>query len=253
MVEIGLGIDWLHRGGPEIGTPSLRMVFATAVRKATGLYETPFGVIERKLNQGQEVPTLRFADVQGTSDADVSLGCCVLNDSKYGCSLDGSTLRVSLIRSSYNPDTLPEIGHHAIRLAVMPHGDIAPATLIAAAVAFNEPLVAVNTDVHTGPLAASASGVISVTPSGAVLSGLKKAEDDDGVVVRLYDTSGKDSTAKVVLDSALIGTPTSATEVDLLERPVDTPTAKATAGGFTVKLPAYGIASVKLVLGMKTK
>ena len=37
-------------------------------------------------------------------------------------------------------------------------------------------------------------------------------------------------------------------EVDLLERPLDTSTARAAGSGFTVAIPAYGIVAVKVSL-----
>ena len=48
------------------------------------------------------------------------------------------------------------------------------------------------------------------------------------------------------LDPRLLGAPGEAVEVDLLERPVEAGSAKASRTGFGVHVPAAGIASVKL-------
>ena len=102
---------WVERGTPERGVPVARVALPLALEGARGRYEIPFGAIDRDLNHGEEVPALQWAQVTGTSGNKV-VGCLVANDCKYGHSLKDSTLRVTLVRSSYDPDPLPEIGPH---------------------------------------------------------------------------------------------------------------------------------------------
>ena len=110
----------------------------------------------------------------------------------------------------------------------------------------NQPLMPIGTHIHQGQLPASASAVKEVTPGNVILNCIKKAEDEDAVVFRLYETQGKSTTADVKLDSNLMGKVKEASEVDLLERSLRGSTAKCTPDGFRVMLPAYGITSVKL-------
>ena len=70
--------------------------------------------------------------------------------------------------------------------------------------------------------------------------------DEDALIFRLLETAGKDTQANVVLDKALLGTVASADEVDLLERPIDSSSAKSTKDGFRVSVPAHGITSVNV-------
>ena len=244
-LEVHLSANWLERGGPEVGTPSLRAVFPLALSRPKARYEVPFGSIDRDLDAGQEVPALRWADVTGRSPEGRAAGMALLNDCKYGHSLDGSTLALTLIRSSYEPDPLPEIGEHAIGMAVAPHAGALPAAeAIRLGAAFNHPLEVVATDVHRGELPAVAAAVSQVRPGGVVLSAVKRAEDSDALVFRLHETAGRAAKATVALDPRLLGTAAEAVEVDLLERPLDQSTARATKAGFTVAVPAFGIASV---------
>lgn len=248
QLEIAIKANWLERGGPEIGTPALRMQFPLALTNARGCYEIPYGSIKRKLNNGQEVPALRWADIIGKlSGSNATAGCALLNDCKYGYSLDGSTLRVTLLRSSYEPDPLPELGEHEIRLALVPHGKTIPtAELFKMGAGFNLPLLPVSTDIHKGDLPPAGNGVITCKPVNVLVTAVKKAEDDDAVIIRLMETVGKDTTANVTLDADMMGRISEAVEVDLIERPQENSTAKTTGTGFSVKLPANGIASVKL-------
>ncbi|MCD4826042.1 MAG: hypothetical protein K8S55_15740 [Phycisphaerae bacterium] len=248
QLEIAIKANWLERGGPEIGTPSLRMQFPLALADAKGRYEIPYGSIERKLNSGEEVPALRWADITGKlNDTNSTAGCALLNDCKYGYSLDGSTLRVTLLRSSYEPDPLPELGEHEIRLAMVPHGKtMKTAELVQLGADFNHPLISMGTDIHKGDLPAVSGGVITCKPSNVLITAVKKAEDEDAVIVRLLETAGKNTTANVTLNTKLMGTAVDAVEVDLIERPQKNSTAAVTKNGFRVKLPANGIASVKI-------
>lgn len=247
-LDIQVEATWLERGGPETGTPALRMRFPLPLTDAAARYEIPFGSIRRELNAGQEVPALRWADVTGRLPGSAAAGCALLNDSKYGHSLEGATLRLTLIRSSYEPDPLPEIGRHSIRMAVVPHGKaLSAAELVRLGAGFNHPLQVIATDAHKGNLPPAGAAIPSVRPANVILSSVKKAEDEDAIVFRLYETDGKAANARVGLDQTLWRRPAEAVEVDLLERPMTSSTAKAGKNGLTVTVPAHGIASVKVI------
>jgi alpha-mannosidase len=250
MLEIEVNGTWLERGSDAIGIPRLAMQFPLALVGARPRYEIPFASIERDVHAGREVPSLRWADVrgrpaEGRNNRSATAGLALLNDSKYGHSLDGSTLRLTLIRSSYYPDPLPEMGEHAIRMAVVPHnGKVSVADLVRLGAGFNQPLQVVNADAHEGALPGRLEEGVTVEPEGVILAQVKKAEDVDGLVLRLYDVSGRSVQAKVTLAPELFGKVKEVTEVDLLERAIGRSSAKSLRSGFSVKVPAQGIASV---------
>jgi alpha-mannosidase len=81
------------------------------------------------------------------------------------------------------------------------------------------------------------------------VSTLKIAEDGNGLIVRLYESDGAARVAEVKLDSALLGAVRAVTEVDLMERPLDTCTAELVDDATVrVQIPARGIASLLLRL-----
>jgi alpha-mannosidase len=244
-LEVQVEATWLERGGPEAGTPQLRMVFPTRLEGAKARYEIPYGSIVRGLAKGEEVPALRFADAFGTV-AGRPAGLLLLNDSKHGHSLDGSTLALTLLRSSYEPDPLPEIGSHTIRVALVPHGaSLTVAEMTRLAAAFNQPLPVVGTDRHAGRLPSAGSAVLSVRPPDVVVGAVKRAEADGSLVFRLLETAGRATTARLEL-APLLGTPAAAEEVDFLERPVANGTARLASGAVSVDIPAHGVASVRV-------
>ncbi len=244
-LEVAVEATWLERGGPESGTPQLRMRFPTRLEGPKARYEIPFGSIVRELTKGEEVPALRYADAFGMVQGRPA-GLLLLNDGKHGHSLEGSTLALTLLRSSYEPDPLPEIGSHSIRMALVPHGGaLTVAEMTRLGAAFNHPLQVVAADLHPGRLAPAGSALASVSPADVVVGAVKRAEGDGSIVFRLLETAGKASTARLELAS-LLGTPTAAEEIDLLERPVAKGTARLASGAVSVDVPAHGVASVRV-------
>jgi alpha-mannosidase len=244
-VTVEVEANWLERGGPETGTPQLRIVLPTRLEGVSARYEIPYGSIVRSLAKGEEVPALRYADAFGTVTGRPA-GLLLLNDGKHGHSLDGSTLALTLLRSSYEPDPLPEIAAHTMRMALVPHGGtLSTADMTRLGAAFNHPLQVVSTDVHPGRLAPVVSGLAAVTPTDVLVTAVKKSEADGSVVFRLLETAGRASTVRLAL-GPLLGVPAAAEEVDLLERPLAKGTARLGSGAVSVDLPAYGVASVRV-------
>jgi alpha-mannosidase len=251
---------WFQRGTRETGVPNLSLPLPLALDEAKATYEIPFGAIQRDLNNHEEVPSLRWAMVTGkTADGNIA-GCVLANDSKYGHSLEGSTLRLTLIRASSDPDILPEIGEHEIHLSVLPFtGELPIAKAIQAGVELNHPLLPVATDVHTGELPPTGQ-FISIKPQAAILSAVKKADGagqtgdnqsqdsqargEQAIVIRLYNSTDQEITAEVSLPAEILGQVQQAIEVDLMEQPLQNSSAQITPNGLSVTIPAYGLASV---------
>jgi len=244
-LDVEVEANWLERGGPETGTPQLRMRFPTRLEAPKARYEIPYGSIVRGLTQGEEVPALQYADAFGTIQGRPA-GLLLLNDSKHGHSLEGSTLALTLLRSSYDPDPLPEIGSHSMRMALVPHGSaLTVADMTRLGAAFNRPLQVVAADVHPGRLSPVGSALLSTSPIDVVVACVKRAEGDGSIVFRLLETAGRAATARLELAS-ILGTPMAAEEIDFLERPVAKGTGRLASGAVSVDVPAHGVASVRV-------
>jgi len=242
-LHIHVAGTWFQRGTSGTGIPSLRLAIPLALDQARGAYEIPFGAQERRYNRGQEVPALQWAAVSGKA-GNKKAGVLLLNDSKHGHSLDGSTLRLTLIRASYDPDPLPEIGSHDIHLALEPFsGELDVAKAIRRGRVFNHPLQVIGTDVHPGKLPAHLS-MVSLDSASCVLSSLKKAHHGDALVLTFFEPAGKAQTLTAEFDSKLFGKLKSAVEVDLIERPMKKNNARVDGQKVCLKIPAHGIASV---------
>ena len=178
-------MDWQELGSPAAGVPNLKVAFTARLPECQAWYETPFAAVQRP-SDGQEVPALRWADVGGAA-----YGMAILNDSKYGCDALGMRLRLTLVRSGYDPDAISDVGHHEMGYSLCPHpGDWRAAGVVREAAGFNQPLLArvVTSAEPSGH--AIWSPELSGSPA-VVPACLKPAYNGSGRIIRLYESTGQ--------------------------------------------------------------
>ena len=109
-------------------------------------------------------------------------------------------MRLSLLRSPKWPDPTADRGKHSIEYALYPHaGNWRDARTVNRACEYNNPLIAVIAEAHSGKLPASRS-FIQLEPSTLILSALKKTEDSDGTwTMQWYESQGKETDASITL------------------------------------------------------
>jgi alpha-mannosidase len=169
----------------------LKAHFPLAVRARTATYEMPFGYAERPTHYSTsfdraryEVPGHRFADL-----SEHGFGAALLTDSKYGYSCYDGVLAISLLRSPKSPDPEADMGRHEFAYALLPHaGGWRDAGVLAQATAFNAPLRRTAFDLE---------GSFATVDGGLVLDTIKRAEDSDVIVLRLYEPYGGRGRARV--------------------------------------------------------
>jgi len=124
-------------------------------------------------------------------------GMSLLNDCKYGFDVKDNTMRMSLLRASYNPDPTPDVGTHRIRWALYPHsGDWRSAQTPRRAMELNNPPIVRLVPAHAGPLPPQYS-FVRVEPAEMILSAFKRAEDGDAYVARVYNSCGEGGQARI--------------------------------------------------------
>ncbi|MBB5059973.1 alpha-mannosidase [Granulicella aggregans] len=196
----------------------LKAAFPLAASGPMATFEIPYGTIQRPTTRNNswesakfEVPALRWADL-----SDAHNGFSLLNEEKYGYDAIGNTLRLSLLRSPTWPDPEADRGIQHFRYALYPHaGTWQQAMTERKGYELNYPLQASVVEAHMGSLASSHS-FVSVDDDNVILTAIKKSEDTNSLILRVYDWSGKSSSAKFTLPPGA----TSATEVNLMEQPI---------------------------------
>ncbi len=216
VVDIENDIDW-HESHVL-----LKAAFPLAVTSDFATYEIPYGAIERPTTRNNswekaqfEVPAMRWADLSGTGADGKVHGLSVLNQDKYGYDAAGNVLRLTLLRSPKWPDPDADMGHHHFHYALYPHaGTWKDALTVRHGWEYDYPLQAVVTTAHAGSLPAEHS-FASVEPENVVLTAVKKAEDANGLIFRVYEWAGKGTTAEFHVPPGATG----ATVTNLMEKP----------------------------------
>jgi alpha-mannosidase len=226
QVDIDNEIDWHETH------VLLKAAFPVAVQSDHATYEIPYGTIERTTKRTNswekaqfEVPAQQWADL-----GDGQHGLSVINESKFGYDAAGNVLRLTLLRSPTWPDPEADRGHHHFHYALYPHaGTWQQAMTVRHGFEYNYPLTAVVTTAHPGELPASHS-FVSVSPENVVLTAVKKAEDTNSLIFRVYEWEGKAATVEFHLPPGATG----ATVTNLQETPEGDALSVA---GDTVKAP----------------
>jgi alpha-mannosidase len=190
----------------------LRVLFPTRRQTKTCHVETPFDVVKRPTTHGSDspwqasnatFPMQRFVDV-----ADRRGGLAVINDGlrEYEITPDDDVaVALTLVRAyeialttvSKRWERHPEMelsqcpGEHEFRYSIYPHaGSWEEAGVYEEVERLSVPLEIAQAGPHGGDLP-QRLGLLSVSPSNAVVSALKQSEDGAAVVLRLFNPTTK--------------------------------------------------------------
>lgn len=189
-VEVDNRVKWHSKG------TLLKAVFPLAVSNDQATYDLGLGAIRRGNNTKvkYEVPAQQWADLTAK---DGSSGVAILTESKYGWDKpNDNTLRLTLIhtgdgKGNWDFQNSNDLGNHHFTYAIQGHKGYWTNVVPEEAHAFNQPLVAFTTGHHAGSLGRRFQFVSVNNPAVAIKS-VKKAEDTDEVIVRVFETSGAD-------------------------------------------------------------
>jgi len=189
-VDFNLRVDW-H----EIHS-ALKVGFPFNISDPTFTYEIPFGAVTRPISD-EERPLQRWIDV---SESDGSYGVTFLNDSKYGCDYRDGMVRLTILRSPTWPAFNTDEGLHEIGYSLHPHiGDWIRGDAVRKGYEFNYPLIPYVKSISKVEMPFSFS-FIQAEPENLIVTAVKKAEDTEDVILRLYETAGKRADARITLN-----------------------------------------------------
>jgi alpha-mannosidase len=206
-------VDWWEKKA------LLKAAFPVDVRNTRATYEVQYAAIERPTHHNRdadramfEVPAHRWADL---SEGDY--GVTLLNDCKYGYDIKDNVMRLSLLRAPTQPDPHADEGEHSFTYSLYPHAWGWRNGAVQQGADLNDPILAVPVAASPGPLPA-VYAFASLDADHVVLDAVKRHEDSDAVIVRLYEAHGQRGDVTLTFADA----PAAVTECDLLEEN-DTP------------------------------
>jgi alpha-mannosidase len=193
----------------------LKVGFPTGIRNRRATYEIQFGTVDRPTHQNTsweeaafEVPAQRWADL-----SDAHYGVALLADCKHGYIVREDTLWLSLLKGAVDPDPDADRGQHRFTYSLLPHA-AGLDEVRRAAYSLTRPLLWRREGAHTGRLPTQFS-LASVADAGVVVETAKWAEDEQALIVRMYEADEGTRTGATL---ALGVVPEAVDQVDLLER-----------------------------------
>ena len=202
LVQFDMAADW-HAELKMLRADFIPSVFADKVK-----YDIQFGQIDRStkndtsIEQAQfEVCAHKFVNLDGE---DYSLA--LFNRCKYGHKVKEGMLSLALLRAPRFPDPECDRGSHHISYALYPHKEkFAESDVKARAYCYNNVVMLRKANFEE-------KCPVTVEGDGVILETVKVAEDEKGIVARLYEYKGKETTAK-----ASFASKGAAFECDMLE------------------------------------
>jgi alpha-mannosidase len=205
VLEIRTRVQWHGR------RQFLRALFPLQIRTHETWAETAFGAVARPTHRNTpwdqarfEMPMHRWADV-----SEPNYGVSLLNIGKYGYNVNGNVLGISLLRSPIYPDPYADEGDHEFVYAIYPHPGTWRTGTVQAARRLHAPLrFAALPDAKVQP------SLLRLFGDPVELAALKKAEDSNAIILRLYEPHGNRANTTI---EAAIGL-RNASLIDILER-----------------------------------
>lgn len=202
-LEIRVTLDWHEH------QKMLKFALPVNVTSPQSTYEIPYGALQRDTN-GDENPGQRWIDVSGSVNGR-EYGLSLINDAKYGYSVKGSEMRLSVARSAvfanHEPARLEagidyqwmDQGLQKFKIGLVPHaGNWQKVELARKAEELIAEVPIIYQGIHPGVLPTSGS-FLNVDALDIIVSAVKQAEDGDDIIVRAYETQGVSSHARIDL------------------------------------------------------
>ncbi|HZG87084.1 alpha-mannosidase [Paenibacillus sp.] len=194
-IDVKVTVDWREK------FKMLKLVFPVNLIFTRQSYEIPYGYIEREHN-GEEEPGQSWIDYSGiVRGKDTVYGVSLINDAKYSYSIHNKEMAMTVLRSpiyAHHDPLVPDPngqysfidqGIQTFHYTLLPHeNNWEDAGTVQRAAELNQRPIAIIETYHEGELPQSDS-FLSIDKPNVVVGALKKAEDNDDMILRCYETT----------------------------------------------------------------
>lgn len=168
----------------------VKAAFPIDVNAREATYDIQFGSLARPTHENTSWDAARF-EVCAHKWADISdngYGVSLLNDCKYGYNAEGSILKLTLLKCATYPNPKADKEVHNFTYSLYPHkGNAYTADTIRYAYELNQPLIAEKIGKTEGDIPDKFS-LISCDNDDIIIETVKKAEDSNDMVIRMYES-----------------------------------------------------------------
>ena len=182
-VDFETQVDWHedHR--------MLKASFETGMHTQSVRCEVQYGNVLRPnhANRPADRAQFEFCAHKWISVGDSTAGAALLNDCKYGHDSTGGTMRITLLRSPKAPDPDADMGSHRFTYSILPFREgFSVSEVVRPAYELNSPALVADAGAHL-PQSGSLFGLDN---PNIILEAVKQSQDEEGIIVRLYEASG---------------------------------------------------------------
>lgn len=165
----------------------LKTAFDTSIQNNFARFEIQYGNVMRPTTRNDSVEKAKFEVVNHkyTDLSETRFGAAMLNDSKYGISVEGGNMRLSLHKGGTRPDFEGDRGLHRTVYSFLPHNSgFSTEEVVRPAYELNIPVV-------TGKGDFEAVALVLPKAANVIVESIKPCEDNEkAFIARLYETEG---------------------------------------------------------------
>lgn len=239
-VDFKLIVDWRDKN------TLLKTWFKPSVEAERVAFEAPFGVVYRGVGELSttkfEAPALRWVDVSNGSR-----GLAVISTSRHGYSYIGGWIGLSLLKKPIFPNPWTDEGPVEITYHLYPHrGDYVEGEVYKQALSIWSPLKVI-AGKGKRRVALREYTIAWIEPEYVIPSAIKRAEDGDGYIMRIYNPTDKDVEAKIVLSRRLAEKTRRVVETNVVEDE-EVGELRVKDGVIRLRLGPYKVKTLKITL-----
>lgn len=209
-IDFITNVDWREQ------KQLLKVAFPVDIRSTMATYDVQFGNVKRPTHWNTSWEMAKFETVaqQWVDLSQRDYGVSLLNDSKYGHDIKDNVIRLTLLKSATHPDPVQDQGEQNFTYSLLPHaGDFIEADTVKAAYQLNQPLRAIEGEIKGN----IPTKMFDFNNAYVLVDAIKKAEDENMVVVRFHEYAGSRQEVKINSDYNIVGW----METNLMEKPIE--------------------------------
>ncbi len=194
-VDFDTTVDWWEK------EKVLKAAFPVNIRSRNASCEIAHGAAEypTHYNTSYDLAKFEFCAHKWADLSEGGYGVSILNDCKYGYNVHDNIMKITLMRAPNNPDATGDEGISTFRYSLYPHaGAWREADTVK--LGFNE-----NIRLEAGFIKGNGGNDTGysfgkISAENVILDAVKKAQDGNGVIVRVYEAETRHCKAEVEFD-----------------------------------------------------
>ncbi len=192
-IDFKTQVDW------QESQKMLRTSFPVDVYTNEATCDIQFGTIKRPTHRNTSWDMAKY-EICAHKWVDLSqrdYGVALMNDCKYGYKVFENTIDLNLLRSPGYPGVQADRGEHEFTYSLYPHaGDHVSGDVSKVAYELNVPMNFTSAKLCDSILPIK-QAFVEVEANNVMIESVKKAEDDDSLIIRLYENSGAGVNTKI--------------------------------------------------------